>query len=242
MIIDDMLQAQEALASDLKVYCPQVEVCGRATGVVSAAKMLKNLSPDLVFLDIELEDGTGFDLLEILPQINFKIIFTTASDQHAIRAFRFSAIDYLLKPIDANALKEAVAKVGPHDSPANVEILLDRWAKPEERASKIALHSADKIEVVEIQNIVRCESENNYTMFYFADGAKSLVSKTLKSFESMLTTVGFVRVHQSHLVNVQHIKAYIKTEGGYLMMRDGARVPVAVRKKALVIQMLEGIS
>ncbi len=240
VIVDDVLQAQDALQRDLETYCPDVKVIGRATGVVTGAKLLKRLSPDVLFLDIELEDGTGFDLLEILPEISFKIIFSTASDQHALQAFRFSAIDYLLKPIDGDLLKEAVSKIGTSDSAEKVEVLLDHWTKNNQN-SRIALHSSDKIEIVTIESIVRCESENNYTTFYFKDGTNFLVSKTLKSYESLLAPLGFIRVHQSHLINIQEVKSYVKSEGGYLVMKDGQIVPVAVRKKGMVIQALESL-
>jgi two-component system LytT family response regulator len=192
----------------------------------------------VVFLDIELEDGSGFDLLQILPEVNFKIIFVTASDQHAIRAFRFSAIDYLLKPIDLESLKEAVGKAASNDSRANVEVLLDHWSgKPD--SSRIALHSSDEIKVVDISDIVRCESDNNYTTFHFINKTRFLVTRTLKSFDQLLREKGFYRVHQSHLVNITHIKSYIKSEGGYLLMSDHSRVPVAVRKKAEVVELLD---
>ena len=237
VIIDDMLHAQEMLKSDLSSVCPDVEVIGCATGVVSGAKLLKNLDIDLLFLDIELEDGTGFDLLEILPNIAFKIIFTTASDQHAIKAFRFSAIDYLLKPIDKFELKEAVEKIA-QDSKDKVDVLLDHWTT-EERSNRLALHNSDRILIAEISDIVRCESENNYTTFYFLDGSNFLVSKTLKSYENILSNHGFLRVHQSHLINLTQVEAFEKSEGGYLLMRDGSQIPVAVRKRTLLMEAIE---
>ncbi|MCB0687441.1 MAG: response regulator transcription factor [Saprospiraceae bacterium] len=237
VLIDDVPAALKMLASDLNQYCPEVEIVGTAGSVVEGAKLLKKLYPDVVFLDIELEDGTGFDLLQILPEVNFKIIFVTASDQHAIRAFRFSAIDYLLKPIDVDELKEAVFKASMVDSREKVDVLLDHWTDKAEN-NRLALHSSEEIKVVEIGNIIRCESDNNYTTFHFTNGTKFLVAKTLKSFDQILSEKGFYRVHQSHLVNVQHIKSYIKTEGGYLMMSDQSRVPVAVRKKTEVLELL----
>ena len=239
IIVDDMVQAQQALQRDLKATCPEVDVIGFATGVVAAAKMLRAYTPDVLFLDIELEDGTGFDLLEILPNINFKIIFTTASDQHAIRAFRFSAIDYLLKPIDLIALRDAVDKIGKHDSKDKVEVLLDHWSHTN-TARKLTLQNSDKIQVVTVDDIVRCESENNYTTFIFTDGSSFLVSQTMKTFEKILEPLGFFRTHQSHLVNLELIKSYVKTEGGYLVMTNGNRVPVSIRKKARIVELLTG--
>lgn len=237
VLIDDIPAALKMLQSDLKNFCPEVEIIGTAGSVVGGAKLLRQVRPDVVFLDIELEDGSGFDLLQILPEVNFKIIFVTASDQHAIRAFRFSAIDYLLKPIDPDELKEAVRKTLMADSKEKIDVLLDHWTdKPDN--NRIALHSSDEIKVVDIRDIIRCESDNNYTTFHFNNKSKFLVTKTLKSFDQILSDKGFYRVHQSHLVNISHIKSYIKTEGGYLLMSDQSHVPVAVRKKAEVVDLL----
>ncbi|NND08935.1 MAG: response regulator transcription factor [Saprospiraceae bacterium] len=237
VIIDDMIHAQEMLKADLAKACPEVELVGTAIGVVTGAKLLKNIQIDVLFLDIELEDGTGFDLLEILPEIQFKIIFTTASDQHAIKAFKFSAIDYLLKPIDQGELKSAVAKIS-HDSKDKVSVLLDHWSA-EDQPTRLALHNSDRILIVEISDIVRCESENNYTTFHFSDGSNFLVSKTLKSYERILSGHGFLRIHQSHLVNLLQMEAFEKGEGGYLLMRDGSQIPVAVRKRTLLMEAIE---
>lgn len=241
VIVDDMMQAQEALQRDLAETCPQVKILGTATGVVTAAKLLKQVKPDVLFLDIELEDGTGFDLLEILPAIDFKIIFITASDQHAIRAFKFSAVDYLLKPLDLDELKSAIEKISITDSAEKIEVLLDHWDQ-KKKSRKLALQNSDKILVMNTDEIVRCEAENNYTTFHFADHSRFLVSKTLKSYEKILEPLGFYRVHQSHLVNLHQIKAYMKLEGGYLVMENDHRVPVSVRKKAKVVELLEKIN
>lgn len=240
IIIDDIPQAIELLRSDLKNYCPEIEVIGDAPSVVAGTKLLKQLNPDVVFLDIELQDGTGFDILEILGDINFKIVFTTASDEHAIKAFRFSAIDYLLKPINPEELQDAVKKLkeSKPDSKESIDLLLDT-VKERNRPRKLALHTLDKIQVTEIQDIIRCESSGNYTTFYFTDKQNLLVTKTLKEYEKLLDEHGFVRVHQSHLVNVDQIKEYVKTEGGYLVMKDGAHVSVSVRKKPAVVKLLD---
>lgn len=234
-IIDDIPEAIEMVSSDLRQYCPLVEIVGTASSVVEGAKALQSIAFDVLFLDIELEDGTGFDLLEIVPEINFKVIFVTASDQHAIKAFRFSAVDYLLKPIDPDELMEAVSKIQ-YDSKENIEVLIDHWREKDQE--KIALHNSDEIKVVAVDDIIRCSSDNNYTFFHFADKTRFLVTKTLKSFDQMLTPSGFYRVHQSHLINVSHIQSYIRSEGGYLVMSDGTHVPVSVRKKAMVIDLL----
>ncbi len=237
VLIDDIPAAIKMLESDLQTHCPEIEVIGKAASVVSAAKLLRELKPDVVFLDIELEDGNAFDLLQILPEISFKIIFVTASDKYAIRAFRFSAIDYLLKPIDIDELKDAVQKIKNSDSKEKIDVLLDHWSN-KNASDRIALHSNDEIKIVNLLDIVRCESDNNYTNFYFVNKGRFLVTRTLKSYDQLLSESGFIRVHQSHLVNIKHIKSYVKTDGGYLLMSDQSRVPVAVRKKAEVMDLL----
>ncbi len=240
IIVDDIPQAIDLLKNDLQNYCPEVEVIAEAPSVVSGTKLIKQLQPDVVFLDIELQDGTGFDILEILGDISFKIIFTTASDEHAIKAFRFSAIDYLLKPINPEELQEAVQKCkdSQPDSRENVDLLLDT-VKEKTSPRKLALHTLDKIQVTEIRDIIRCESSGNYTTFFFTDKQKLLVTKTLKEYEKLLVEFNFIRVHQSHLINADHIKEYIKTEGGYLVMRDGSHVSVSIRKKPMVMKLLD---
>ncbi|MFK8103349.1 MAG: LytR/AlgR family response regulator transcription factor [Saprospiraceae bacterium] len=242
VIIDDVPQARETLKADLKTYCPEIKLLGEAEGVVSGLKLLKKMKPALVFLDIQMPDGTGFDLLELVGPLDFKVIFTTASDEFAIKAFRFAAVDYLLKPIDPDDLLEAVKKAKDQQvsSKANIDLLLDS-VKTQQAPKRIALHTQEKIQVVDISNIIHCESTGNYTIFYFQNGEKLLVTKTLKEFDLLFQEHHFLRVHQSHLINTQQIKEYVKTEGGYLVMQDGSRIPVSVRKKAGLIKLLENL-
>jgi len=238
VIIDDMPQAIETLTEDLATYCPQIELIGTADGVVSGAKLLRQNPPQVVFLDIELQDGTGFDILELIPDLTAQVIFTTASDAFAIKAFRFSAVDYLLKPIDPDELQTAVAKIeGTTSSKDKLSLLLDT-VKSGAVPQRLALHTLEKIHIVDIPEIVRCESSGNYTHFYFSDGSKLLVTRTLKEFDQLLQEHRFARVHQSHLINVNHIKEYVKLDGGYLVMRDGTRVGVSTRKKPMVMKLL----
>ena len=241
-IIDDMPQSIANLKTDLAQYCPQIEVIGEADGVVSGAKLLRNRQPDVLFLDIQLGDGSGFDLLEILPSINFKVIFITASDAFAIKAFRFSAVDYLLKPIDPDELMQAVAKieqVQPQGA-AQYDLLLDSM-KNTHSPKRIALHTQEKIRIVSVDEIIRCEASGNYTQFFFNGKEKLLVTRTLKEFDQLLQSDGFLRVHQSHLINLQKVKEYAKQEGGYIVMQDQSHVPVSTRKKAAVIKLLESL-
>lgn len=240
VIIDDVLKAQISLKRSVESLPLGIEILGCAESVVNGIKLIKATKPELVFLDIELQDGTGFDVLEILSPVNFKVIFTTSSNAYAIKAFRFSAIDYLLKPIDLEQLEEAVRKAKNQVKPTKPEYvnMLLQQMKTQKPAEKIALHSAEKIQIVNVTDIVRCEADVNCTTFYFASGSPLLVTKTLKYFDQLLAESGFLRVHQSHLVNGQHIKEFIKTDGGYLLMDNNQTVPVSARKKAEVIDAL----
>ena len=239
-IVDDIAQARATLKEDLAAYCPNIEIIGEADGVVTGSKLLNKIKPDVVFLDIQLQDGTGFDILEILGSISFQVIFTTASDEFAIKAFKFSAVDYLLKPVDPDELIVAVQKVSKvnHSTQENYDLLLNT-VKEQSAPKRMALHTLEKIHVTDIADIVRCESNGNYTTFYFKNGQKLLVTKTLKEYDQMLSEYKFARVHQSHLINAQQIKEFVKVDGGYIVMRDGSKIPVSLRKKSVVMKLLE---
>jgi two-component system LytT family response regulator len=239
-IVDDVAQARATLKEDLAAYCPNIEIIGEADGVVTGSKLLNKIKPDVVFLDIQLQDGTGFDILEILGDISFQVIFTTASDEFAIKAFKFSAVDYLLKPIDPDELIVAVQKVSKvnNSTQENYDLLLNT-VKEQSAPKRMALHTLEKIHVTDIADIVRCESNGNYTTFYFKNGQKLLVTKTLKEYDQMLSEYKFARVHQSHLINAQQIKEFVKVDGGYIVMRDGSKIPVSLRKKSVVMKLLE---
>ena len=239
-IVDDIAQARATLKEDLAAYCPNIEIIGEADGVVTGSKLLNKIKPDVVFLDIQLQDGTGFDILEILGSISFQVIFTTASDEFAIKAFKFSAVDYLLKPVDPDELIVAVQKVSKvnNSTQENYDLLLNT-VKEQSAPKRMALHTLEKIHVTDIADIVRCESNGNYTTFYFRNGQKLLVTKTLKEYDQMLSEYKFARVHQSHLINAQQIKEFVKVDGGYIVMRDGSKIPVSLRKKSVVMKLLE---
>jgi two-component system LytT family response regulator len=241
LIVDDIKESRINLKVDLADYCPEIEVVAEAESVITSLKAIKDYQPNIVFLDIHLTDGSGFDVLELLPKIDFKVIFTTASDAFAIKAFKFSAIDYLLKPLDPEELQNAVKQaVGQYKlEHAQVELLLDS-VKRTTPLEKIALHTSDKIHVIELQQIVRLESSGNYTEFYLKDKTKILVSKTLKVYDQMLREAGFVRIHQSHLINASYVKEFVKQDGGYILMKDGSAPPISARKKADVISILFG--
>lgn len=240
VIIDDIEQARRTLKKDFEVYAPEIEVIGEASGVIEGVKLLRNIQPDVVFLDIQMQDGSGFDLLDLIQEINFRIIFITASDAHAIKAFRYAAIDYLLKPVDPDELKLAIQKLKEKSSSENEKYkLLNESLKTDNKQSRLALHTQEKIHVVNIADIIRCESNINYTEFHFTDGKKLMVTKTLKEFEDLLSEHGFFRVHQSHLINTAYLREFIKSDGGSIRMENGHTIPVSTRKKAQVLEMIE---
>lgn len=235
VIIDDLALARASLSADVADYCPGVELVGEADGVVSGMKLILKEQPDLVFLDIHMADGEGFDILNILDDLQASIIFTTASDQHAIQAFQHDAVDYLLKPIDSDLLVKAVDKCKARRNQSS-----DKETVPK-HSETLALSTLDDVRIVKISDIVRCESDGNYTTVFEINGHKTMVSQSLKSFEERLREYGFYRTHQSHLVQWIYVKAYLKTEGGFLLMEDESEVPVAVRKKKDVLDRLKGV-
>lgn len=243
ILVDDIPAALNLLENDIQQKYSNITVIGKAESVVSAAKLLRKQEPDILFLDIMLGDGTGFDILEIFPNLKSKIIFVTASDEFAIRAFKFAAIDYVLKPYSDDDLNTAISKATQQILPdkEQLNVLKQSLSAPNERPKKISLHTLEKIIVVDLDEIVRCKSDNNYTEFHFVDGSKILVTKTLKSFADLLKNYQFLRIHQSHLVNVKYIKAFIKSDGGYLILKDKSTVPVSVRKRPEVIDALNTI-
>jgi two-component system LytT family response regulator len=245
IIVEDEKHSRETLSGLLKLYCKNVNVIAEADGMMAGIKAIKKHKPDLIFLDIQMPDGSGFRLLESLDEIDFGIIFTTAFDQFAIKAIKFSAIDYLLKPIFPDDLVAAVKKAEELQDERNtrksVEVLLENMKRPEAEPPKIVLSTAERINVVKVQDIIRCESDNYYTLFFFSNGTKLLVSKTLKENEELLKDYNFIRPHKSHLINVMYIKSFNKQEGGYILLTDGSRVPVSRRKKEMIVDIINNL-
>jgi len=243
VIIDDMELARESLKADLVEHCPEIQLLDEADSVVSGLKLLKRTTPDIIFLDIELEDGIGFDIIDLLgDELKSKVIFTTASNEYAIRAFQVSAIDYLMKPIDPILLKEAIQKTKAQIPHSKDQLdLLSTELKTDASTDRIALHTQEKIVIAKLNSIIRCEASGNYTTIYLQDEQKVMVTKTLKEYNDFLPSSQFLRTHQSHLVNVDQVSAFVKTEGGYLVMNDESRVPVSVRKRQEVIKHLDGL-
>lgn len=245
VIIDDEVLARESLQSMLKLFCPNIEVVGEAYDVQSGVKLIKDINPDVVFLDIQMPDGSGFDLLMQFNSIKFKFVFITAYQEYAIKAFKFSAIDYILKPVDPTDLINAIEKLSEtireEDINHKFQTFVDNIKTDKNSPQKILLKTLDELVVANISSIVRCESQNNYTLFYFSDRPRLLVSKTLKEFDDLLSGSGFCRVHQSHLVNLNFAKKYNRFPDSHLILTNNEQVPVAVRKRDVLKELLKKI-
>jgi two-component system LytT family response regulator len=226
----------------LERYCRNVVVVAEADSYRSGLEVIREHKPDVVFLDIQMPDGSGFRMLEELEKIDFEIIFTTAFDEFAIKAIKYSALDYLLKPIDpeelVNATRKVESKLSTQEVNQNIQVLLDNIKSRDADPHKIVLSTSEKIHVIETDQIIRCESDNYYTNFFLADGKKILVSKTLKENEQLLSDHNFIRPHKSHLVNVKFIKGFLRSDGGYIEMTDGSKIPVSRRKREKIIEVI----
>ncbi len=235
VIIEDESKSAEVLAQLLKKNCPEVEVIGRAENVKEGIEVVSNLNPDLIFLDVMMPDGSGFEVLEKLGGLKFNVIFTTATDKFAVKAIKYSALDYLLKPINAEELVLAVRKVSERSKNVsnedNLRSLLENVRQNENQFSKITLPTGNAYEIVLIKDIIRCEANDNYTNIYLASGKKFLVAGTLKHYEDLLPEKDFVRVHHSHLINMNHMTRFVKEDGGYAVMSDNSQVEVSRRKR-----------
>lgn len=238
VIIDDEPDCVKLLALQLKMYCPKVQVLAECTSSETGLIKIKELQPDIVFLDIEMPVMNGFQLLEKLGNINFSLIFVTAYDQFAVKAFRFNALDYLLKPIDGKDLKVAVEKALQQKPSLEQLKLMKQQLNVGEKhyPDKIALPFQNGVIFTEIKNILYCESENNYTRFYVVEGRNYLVSKTLGDIQEVLEERNFLRVHRQFLVNLNHIKKYVRGEGNYLILSNDINIPVARNKKDKLIE------
>ena len=241
LIVDDEPHCCEVLALLLQKYCPEVEVVASCHSVAEALDALSHQRIQLVFLDIEMPHANGFDLLERIPVINFELIFTTSYDQYAIRAIKFSALDYLLKPVDREELQAAVKKAAQRMKapvPQQLEILLQQLQHPTAN-TRIALPTMEGLQLVPVDSIISCTSSSNYTILSLKDGQKLIVSKTLKEIESLLGERDFLRVHHSHLVNLNEIRKYIRGEGGQLQMSDGSTIDVSRSRKDALLKKLQ---
>lgn len=220
-----------------------MRLVGEACNVAEGITLLQNQEPDLVFLDVEMPDGKGFDLLKQMPDLSAKVIFVTAHNHYAVEAFRFSALDYLLKPIDADELQLAVGKavhaLEKESYQLKINTFLNNMEDVSTKYKKIVLKNSDSIFAVNISEIVHLEASNNYTTFFIENQTPIVVSKTLKEYEDMLTAYGFYRIHQSHLINLNYFARYDKKDGGVVVLKDKTTLPISAKKKDMLFAYLE---
>lgn len=241
IIIDDEPGCCKTLSLLLERYCPEVAVTGIFYNGSDALQAIKSSSPDLVFLDVQMPKMNGFEMLEKLPAINFHLIVTTSYDQYALKAFKFSAIDYLLKPVDREELQKAVQKVLQHSAMVATEQLQSMFQKlyhPASMINKIALPTMEGLQMVPVFSIISCEANDNYTTLTLKDNKKLVISCTLKVIEEMLDDYSFVRVHRSFLVNLHEVERYVKADGGYVAMSDGNHIYISRNKKEELLKKL----
>ena len=241
VIIDDEIHCRKTLNMLLAENCPDVQVVEQCEDGEAGILAIQKLKPDIVFLDIEMPGMNGFEMLQKLPTINFEIIFTTSYDQYAIKAFKFSALDYLLKPVDRQELGTAVQKVVQRLSrpvPQQLEILLQKLYQPASSIRKIALPTMEGLQMIPIDSIISCASDSNYTIFQLKNKQKLIVSRLLREVEEMLEEYSFLRVHHSYVVNLNEIEKYYKGDGGYVVMSDGSSIDVSRNKKDVLLTKL----
>jgi len=240
IIIDDETPMRKSLESMLKTSCPNIKLIAEADGVGNGVEVIKKYQPDLVFLDIKMGDGTGFDLLKQFDPVDFKVIFITAFDQYAVKAFRFSALDYLLKPVDVDDLVEAVNRTESlfvNELNTQLDALRENLRTGDGSGKKIILRTLDSIHLISTHDIFYCESDGSYTTFYLLNGNKIQVSTRLKEYDDLLSEFGFFRVHKSYLINLTHISRFDKSEGGYIVLTNDSKVPVSSRKRDRILEL-----
>lgn len=245
LIVDNEISVRESLRKMITHFDNSLYECFEADSVENGIKKINEINPDIVLLDVELEDGTGIDLLSSLQAINFQLIFITAHNKYAIDAFRFSAIDFLLKPIDiedlGSALEKAKQQIKNKNLEEQIEVLKQNLNNVSNTEKKIVLKDINSIYFIKVKDIIRCESDGHYTEFYFESNKKIVISKLLKEYEELLKPFGFIRTHHSHLINIDKVLRFDKTNGGTLIMENNDEVPVSHRKKEKILKLLNNI-
>lgn len=235
VIIEDEKKSRDVLKTLINSSFPEMEIVAEAGDVKAGEDAIKNNQPDLVFLDIELTDGTGFDILEKVKDLEFSVIFTTAYDHYALKAIKYSAVDYLLKPIDQDELVAAISKFTNRKSPGkdidNIKFLLENLRNQHKEIEKITLPTGSAYEIVKVSDIIRIEADTSYSVFYLVTGKKFMVTHSLKYYEELLPEKDFVRIHHHHLININHVVRVLKEDSGYAILSDGSKVEVSRRKK-----------
>jgi len=245
VIVDDEPDAVQFIASIIEEYCPNIELCGKAHSAVEGTKVILENNPDIVFLDVEMPHGNGFDLLSNFPTKTFDVIFITAFNHYAINAIKFSAVDYILKPINIKEFLHAIEKVDEKRSrseyrDANYAALFENLTS--KHPSKLAIPTSDGMEYLKTADIIRVEADRSYSWFYMVNGVKYLVSRNLKEYQELLNDSNFFRSHNSHLINLEHVKKYVRHEGGYIIMTDDSSVPLSRGKKDLFLMHMARIA
>ena len=244
VIIDDDPNIRETLKTILNDYFTEIEVIGMADSVSGGVELIKRVNPDLVLLDIEIKEGTGFQVLQRLKPFSFKFIVITAFNDCAIKAIKFSALDYILKPVNEHELRLAVENALAVIENSDLEQQVNNFFEHYERktqSKKIVLKTAENLYLIDVSDIIHCKSDNSYTTFYLQSGEEILVSKSIKDYEEILTDYRFFRPHQSFLVNLNFVKRVDKSDGGFLIMKNGEEIPISSRRKAALVQILESL-
>ena len=235
VIIDDEEKSRQSLKRWLLKYCSGVGVVGVADGVASGIECIKEHKPDLVMLDIRMQDGTGFDLLKEIGPLTFQLIFTTAYDEYAVKAFKFSAVDYLLKPIDIEELEAAIDRVKTNikkqENKYDLQSIVKNLLEFNNTDPRITISTDSTLEILRANNIIRLEADGSYTLFLMSDGRKILSSKSLKYYEELMEEYLFLRVHKSHIVNLSYVMRFLKSDGGSVELRNGDKVPISRRRR-----------
>jgi len=246
LIIEDEQKSREMLSEILKKYYPQIAILGLAKNVAEAVELIEKTKPNLLFLDISMPDGTGFDVLEKTLGHHFDIIFTTATDKHALKAIKYSACDYLLKPIDLDELQDAINRVEKKRADVlpnmeNLQFLIQNLKRTDDNYNKISLPTGNAFEIIQIRDIIRCEADGSYTNFFLVGGKKLMVSASLKHYEDLLPEKDFIRIHHHNLVNMNHVIRFLKEDGGYAIMSDNSKLEISRRKKEAFLERLNAV-
>ncbi len=244
VIIDDEKNSRELIFNIIQFHFPDIKL-STGENVASGIEIINRFEPDIVFLDIDMPDGTGFDVLKNLTDYKFKTIFITGHEEHAVKAIKYSALDYLLKPVNAlelvNAVKQAVNKIKQENEQIKIETLLNNLSQLNNKPQKLILNTSDNTYIIDIKDIIRCNSDNNYTIFHLVNNKKITTSKTLKDYENLLPEEKFMRIHRSHIINIDYITKINKRGTGFVCMKNNSEIPISPRKKDSLLNLLKGL-
>ena len=239
IIVDDEIAVRKSITTLLRESYPEINITASAGTIVEGYEAIKQHRPDLLFLDVELPDGSGFDLLKKISPVNFKVIFITGHQEYALRAIKVSALDFILKPFETEELHRAVEKALEainHDEEQLKLQVLNENLQNKKILKRIILYTSDHLHLVSVSDIIRAEADSNYTRFWLSGGKRIMVSRTIKNFDELLSGSGLIRVHQSHLVNIKYIDKFVKRDGGYLQLKDSTSIPVSHNLKKQVLK------